>query len=143
MDSALRRNDSRPSRYTIQAAIAACHSGAATYADTDWSRIVMLYDALVVVENTPIVALNRGVAVGESQGPAAGLDALDAIDSLSGHYLWHACRAVMLDRLDRAEEARSARTTALALAPSPAERAFLRAQLESSSHPVRRRHEEP
>lgn len=143
MNSALRRSDSRHSRYTIQAAIAACHAGAATYADTDWSRIVMLYDALVVVENTPIVALNRGVAVGESQGPAAGLDALDAIDSLSGHYLWHACRAVMLDRLDRAEEARSARTTALALAPSPAERAFLRAQLASSSHPARRRHEEP
>ncbi|OZC54627.1 RNA polymerase subunit sigma-24 [Rhodococcus sp. 14-2483-1-1] len=134
VDSALRRNDTHPSRYTIQAAIAACHSGAATYADTDWSRIVVLYDALAVVENTPIVALNRGVAVGESQGPAAGLDALDAIDSLSGHYLWHACRAVMLDRLGRAEEARSARTTALALDPSPAERAFLRAQLDSHTH---------
>ncbi|WP_052058848.1 RNA polymerase sigma factor [Rhodococcoides fascians] len=134
VDSALRRNDTQPSRYTIQAAIAACHSGAATYADTDWSRIVVLYDALAVVENTPIVALNRGVAVGESQGPAAGLDALDAIDSLSGHYLWHACRAVMLDRLGRAEEARSARTTALALDPSPAERAFLRAQLDSHTH---------
>ncbi|OZC86630.1 RNA polymerase subunit sigma-24 [Rhodococcus sp. 06-412-2C] len=131
---AIRRNDTQPSRYTIQAAIAACHSGAATYADTDWSRIVVLYDALAVVENTPIVALNRGVAVGESRGPAAGLDALDAIDSLSGHYLWHACRAVMLDRLGRAEEARSARTTALALDPSPAERAFLRAQLDSHPH---------
>lgn len=142
MDGALRRNDSRPSRYTIQAAIAACHSTAATYADTDWSRIVMLYDALTVVENTPIVALNRGVAIGESQGPAAGLAALDAIDSLGGHYLWHACRAVMLDRLDRAEEARNARTTALALGPSPAERAYIEAQLAPSSHPVERRREE-
>ncbi|MDV8075610.1 sigma-70 family RNA polymerase sigma factor [Rhodococcus sp. IEGM 1370] len=142
MDSALRRNDSRPSRYTVQAAIAACHSTAATYADTDWPRIVMLYDALVVVENTPIVALNRSVAVGESQGPAAGLDALDAIDSLGSHYLWHACRAVMLDRLDRAEEAENARTAALALDPSPVERAYLRAQLAPSSRPVEQRPEE-
>ncbi|MDV6263272.1 RNA polymerase sigma factor [Rhodococcoides yunnanense] len=142
MNSALRRNDSRPSRYTVQAAIAACHSCAATYADTDWSRIVVLYDALAVVENTPIVALNRGVAVGESQGPAAGLDALDAIDSLSGHYLWHACRAAMLDRLGRVEEARSARTTALTLDPSPAERAFLRAQLESPSRLDQHRREQ-
>ncbi|MEK8072254.1 RNA polymerase sigma factor [Rhodococcoides navarretei] len=142
MDSALRRNDTQPSRYTIQAAIAACHSGAATYADTDWPRIVVLYDALAVVENTPIVALNRGVAIGESQGPAAGLDALDAIESLTGHHLWHACRAVMLDRLGRAEEARAARTTALTLDPSPAERAFLRAQLDSPSHPDQHRGEQ-
>ncbi|MGV8872202.1 MAG: RNA polymerase sigma factor [Rhodococcus sp. (in: high G+C Gram-positive bacteria)] len=139
--NALRRNDARPSRFTIQAAIAACHSGAPTYPDTDWSRIVTLYDALLEVENTPIVALNRGVAVGESRGPAAGLDALDAIDSLSGHYLWHACRAVMLERLDRVDEAASARTTALTLDPSPAERAFLRAQLDSSSRSGRRRRE--
>lgn len=142
MDSALRRNDTQPSRYTIQAAIAACHSGAATYADTDWPRIVVLYDALAVVENTPIVALNRGVAIGESQGPAAGLDALDAIESLTGHHLWHACRAVMLDRLGRAEEARAARTTALTLDPSPAERAFLRAQLDSPSRPDQHRGEQ-
>ncbi|MCJ0890639.1 RNA polymerase sigma factor [Rhodococcus sp. ARC_M5] len=142
MDSALRRNDTQPSRYTIQAAIAACHSGAATYADTDWPRIVVLYDALAVVENTPIVALNRGVAIGESQGPAAGLDALDAIESLTGLHLWHACRAVMLDRLGRAEEARAARRTALTLDPSPAERAFLRAQLDSPSRPDQHRGEQ-
>ena len=139
VDSALRRSDTPPNRYTVQAAIAACHSGAPTYADTDWSRIVELYDVLSGVENTPIVALNRAVAVGESRGPAAGLEALDAIASLGGHYLWHACRAVMLDRLGRAEEARSARTTALSLDPSPAERAFLRAQLESPVGPDQHR----
>lgn len=88
-----------------------------------------LYDALLRVEDTPVVRLNRAVAVGERDGPARGLAELDAIPGLERLHLWHACRGALLDRLDRREEATDAYRAALACEPSPEESAFLRERL--------------
>lgn len=88
-----------------------------------------LYVALLRVEDTPVVRLNRAVAVGERDGPARGLAELDAIPGLERLHLWHACRGALLDRLDRLDEATDAYRTALACEPSPEESAFLRERL--------------
>ncbi|MFD9389945.1 RNA polymerase sigma factor [Streptomyces sp. NPDC060000] len=118
----LRRN--RPGPYQIQAAIQAVHGDAPTAADTDWRQILRLYDQLMALAPSPVVALNRAVAVAETQGPGPALDLVDALD-LGGYHVWHAVRADLLRRLDRVTEAAQAYEAALALSTNPAERAFL------------------
>jgi RNA polymerase sigma-70 factor (ECF subfamily) len=118
----LHRN--RPGPYQIQAAINAVHSDAPTAGATDWTQILRLYDHLLALTPTPIVALNRAVAVAEVQGPAAALAIVDGID-LDRYYLFHAIRADLLRRLGRAGDAVAAYDTAIASAENASERAFL------------------
>ncbi len=113
-----------PGPYQIQAAINAVHSDAPTAADTDWGQIVLLYDQLLVMTPTPVVALNRAVAVAELDGPGPALAIVDGLD-LDSYHLFHAVRADLLARLDRAEEAADAYDRALALAGNEAERELL------------------
>jgi RNA polymerase sigma-70 factor, ECF subfamily len=113
-----------PGPYQIQAAINAVHSAATTAADTDWPAILSLYDQLAALAPTPVVALNRAVAVAEISGPAAALDLVDALD-LGSYYLFHAIRANLLQRLGRSAEATEAYATAATLTSNEAERAFL------------------
>jgi RNA polymerase sigma-70 factor (ECF subfamily) len=119
----LRRN--QPGPYQIQAAINAVHSDAATAAETDWAQIVALYDQLLALTPSPIVALNRAVAVAEVEGPEAALMLVDALD-LPGYYLFHAIRADLLRRAGRSAEAAEASDAAIALTENEAERAYLR-----------------
>jgi RNA polymerase sigma-70 factor, ECF subfamily len=118
----LRRD--QPGPYQIQAAINAVHSDAPTASLTDWWEIVQLYDQLMAIAPSPVVALNRAVAVAEVHGPAAALALVDALD-LGGFHLFHAIRADLLRRLGRRAEATSAYETAIELAENAAERAFL------------------
>jgi len=119
----LRRNE--PGPYQLQAAINAVHSDAATLEATDWRQIVALYDQLQAVAPTPVVALNRAIAVAEVEGAAAGLALVDALE-LDGYHPLHAARADLLRRLGRDAEAASEYERAAALAPTDAERDFLR-----------------
>src|SRR5436190_1790807 len=119
----LRRN--QPGAYQIQAAINAVHADAATVEQTDWSQIVALYDQLIAIAPTPVVALNRAIAIAEVQGPAAALALVDELD-LNDYHPFHATRADLLRRLGRDSEAATAYDRAAALAPTDAERAFLR-----------------
>jgi len=119
----LRRN--QPGPYQLQAAINAVHADAATVEDTDWSQIVTLYDQLLAVTPTPVVALNRAVAIGEVRGPEAAMALVDTLD-LENYYPFHATRADLLRRLGRDKEAATAYARAAALAPTDAERDFLR-----------------
>jgi RNA polymerase sigma-70 factor (ECF subfamily) len=121
----LRRN--RPGPYQLQAAIAAVHSDAATAERTDWRQILALYDQLYAIAPTPVVGLNRAIALAEAEGPAAGLDAVDRLD-LADYYLYHATRADLLRRLQRAPEAAAAYDRAIAGTENAAERAFLAAR---------------
>ncbi len=123
--ASLRRN--APGPYQIQAAINAVHSDASTAARTDWHQIVRLYDQLTVHSPTPVVALNRAVAIAEVDGPAAALVVVDRLD-LRDYHLLHATRADLLVRLGRADEAASAYDRALALTDNAAERAFLQSR---------------
>ena len=123
----LRRN--RPGPYQLQAAINAVHADATSAESTDWRQIVQLYDHLLTLEPSPVVALNRAVAVSEVDGPAAALTLVDALD-LDTYYLFHAIRADLLTQLGRAPEAREAYQRALALTPNEAEQHFLRSRLE-------------
>jgi RNA polymerase sigma-70 factor (ECF subfamily) len=119
---------SRPGPYQIQAAIAACHSGAATAGDTDWREIALLYGELIRYEPTPMVAANRAVAVAMSEGPAAGLVILDSVAHDPRLARWpqlHIARAELLRRLNRPTEAAAAYETALALNPSAPTRTHL------------------
>ena len=120
----------QPGPYQIQAAIHAVHADARTAADTDWPQIVVLYDQLVALTPTPIVALNRAVAVAEVQGPAAALRLVDALPLVEMR-LWHAIRADLLRRLGRAPEADEAYAAAIGLAGNARERAFLQRQRDS------------
>jgi RNA polymerase sigma-70 factor (ECF subfamily) len=115
----------QPGAYQFQAAINAVHADAATAGQTDWPQIVALYDQLLAVAPTPIVALNRAIAIGEVQGPAAALALADELD-LDSYHLFHATRADLLHRLGRDSEATAAYQRAASLAPTPAERDFLR-----------------
>ncbi|HEX5826653.1 MAG TPA: DUF6596 domain-containing protein [Candidatus Limnocylindrales bacterium] len=118
--------------YQLQAAIAAVHDEAASAAETDWPQILGLYEVLLRVAPSPVVALNRAVAVGEVAGPAAGLAAVDALAgeaSLLEYRFFHAARADLLRRLSRWADAAAAYEQALALAPNAAERAFLEARV--------------
>ncbi|KAB1148088.1 RNA polymerase sigma factor [Streptomyces luteolifulvus] len=118
----LRRN--QPGPYQVQAAIQAVHSDAPTADATDWAQILRLYDQLTVLAPNPVVALNRAVAVAETEGPRRALDLVDALD-LDGYHVFHAVRADLLRRLGRDTEAVRAYEAALALTESPAERAYL------------------
>jgi len=118
--------------YTLQAAIAAVHSEAATPADTDWEEIVGLYDVLLRVEPSPVVELNRAAAVAMRDGPAAGLALVDALldrGELADYRLSHAVRADLCRRLGRNREARAAYRRALELTEQAAERRFLERRL--------------
>jgi len=114
----------RPGPYQIQAAIGAVHGDAADAAATDWWQILQLYNQLLASSPTPVVALNRAVAVAEVEGPDAALAIVDGLD-LGGLHLFHAVRADLLRRLGRREEAARAYEAAIALADNTAERAFL------------------
>jgi RNA polymerase sigma-70 factor (ECF subfamily) len=114
----------RPGAYQIQAAINAVHSDAPTAAATDWRQILQLYDQLQALAPSPIVALNRAVAVAEIYGPAMALTAVDGLD-LDRYHLFHAIRADLLRRLGQNAEAAVAYERAIALSENAAERAFL------------------
>ncbi|RVX43924.1 RNA polymerase sigma-70 factor (ECF subfamily) [Nonomuraea polychroma] len=116
----------RPGPYQLQAAINAVHADAAAAADTDWSQIVALYDHLYALTPTPVVALNRAIAIGEAHGPATALALIDRLEAeLGQYYPFHAARADLLRRLNRYSEAAAAYQRAAALAPPGAERDFL------------------
>jgi RNA polymerase sigma-70 factor (ECF subfamily) len=117
--------------YQLQAAIASTHNAAGTWRDTDWVQIAQLYGLLASVDPSPVVALNRSVAIGFAQGFAAGLAALDAIDPehLPKHHLMHAARAEMLDRLGRRDEAAREFQQALRAVISEPERRHLERRL--------------
>jgi len=123
----LRRN--RPGPYQLQAAINAVHADASTAADTDWRQILQLYDHLFRLTPTPIVALNRAVALAEVEGPRAALTLVEALE-LDAHYLFHAIRADLLRRVGRVADAVSAYERALAQTQNAGERAFLNRRIE-------------
>ncbi|MEJ2540747.1 MAG: RNA polymerase sigma factor [Gemmatimonadota bacterium] len=130
VDEALR--EGRVGPYQIQAAIAALHCSARTAAETDWAQISALYTVLERIHPTPVVRLNRAVAVAMERGPEVGLEMLDALElasALDRHPLYHSARADLLRRLGRATEARNAYDRALALCENPVERRFLRGRL--------------
>jgi RNA polymerase sigma-70 factor (ECF subfamily) len=115
----------QPGPYQVQAAIAALH----TEDPTDWPQIAALYCRLAELEPSPVVELNRAVAVAMDEGPEAGLALIDRVNGLDSYHLLHAARADLLRRLDRLDEAAAAYRRALALAGSPAERSFLERRL--------------
>jgi RNA polymerase sigma-70 factor (ECF subfamily) len=129
----------QPGPYQLQAAINAVHSIAPSFDRTDWHAILTLYDQLCARTPTPVVALNRAVALAEVHGPAAGLAAVDELRTSGGgldsYYLFHAARADLLHRLGRDEEAAAAYGAARALTANPVERAFLDAQRTAVSGP--------
>jgi RNA polymerase sigma-70 factor, ECF subfamily len=115
----------QPGPYQLQAAINAVHADAGAIEETDWSQIVALYDQLLAVAPTPVVALNRAIAIGEVHGPAAALALVDELD-LDNYHPYHATRADLLARLGRTSQAAAAYQRAAAMAPTDAERDFLR-----------------
>ena len=126
----------RPGPYQIQAAIVACHATAPSAATTDWSQIAALYDRLTDVAPSPVVELNRAVAVAMAHGPAAGLaivESLAATETLSEYHLLPAVRADLLRRLDRSEEAARYYGEALSLAATDSERRFLARRLAETT----------
>ncbi len=115
----------RPGRYQILAAINAVHTDASAASHTDWSQIVALYDQLTQVDPSPIVALNRAVAVAELDGPEVALALVDGLP-LAGYHAWHGARADFLRRLGRSTEAKDAYDAAITATENSAERAYLR-----------------
>ena len=104
----------------------AVHTAAPDARDTDWSQIVALYDRLVAIDPSPVVRLNRAVAIAELDGPAVALAQVDRLGEwLEGYHAFHVTRADLLRRLHRTEEARTAYARAIELAGNPAERAYL------------------
>ena len=124
----LRRN--RPGPYQLQAAINAVHDDAPNATQTDWGQILALYDQLITVAPTPVVALNRCVAVAELHGPSAALDLVDQLD-LDGYHLFHSTRADLLRSLGRPDDAAAAYDAAIARTAKSAERSFLQHQRDS------------
>ncbi|HET8559149.1 MAG TPA: DUF6596 domain-containing protein, partial [Marmoricola sp.] len=115
-----------PGRYQILAAINAVHTSVRDVRDTDWSQVVALYDQLVRLDPSPVIALNRSVAVAELDGPEVALAAVDRLEGkLSGYHAYHATRADLLRRLGRSRESRAAYDTAIELAGNTAETAYL------------------
>jgi RNA polymerase sigma-70 factor, ECF subfamily len=130
LDDALRRD--RAGTYQLQAAIAACHATATRAEDTDWPRIAQLYGRVAELVPSPVVELNRAVAVAMADGPAAGLELVDALDAsgeLAGYHLLPATRADLLRRLGRRAEAAAAYHEALELVSTDAERRYLERRL--------------
>jgi RNA polymerase sigma-70 factor (ECF subfamily) len=117
--------------YTVQARIAAVHADAASAEDTDWERIVRLYEWLVEVAPGPVIQLNRAAAVAMRDGPQAGLELIEAIEGLDDYRQMHGARADLLTRLGRDQEAAEAYERALALDPNPVERRFLERRLNA------------
>jgi RNA polymerase sigma-70 factor, ECF subfamily len=129
LDKALRH--ARPGPYQVQAAIAALHARAARPEQTDWEEIEQLYDALERLQPSPVVSLNRAVAVAKVRGPAAALAMIDTLTKdLSGYFYFFGVRGALLVELERPEEARAAFDRALALARSPAEATHVRMQID-------------
>jgi RNA polymerase sigma-70 factor (ECF subfamily) len=119
-----------PGPYQIQAAINAVHFDAETYEQTDWPQILALYDQLYAVSPSPVVALNRAVAVAQVSGPGAALELLNDLD-LDRYQRYHAIRADLLRRLDRTIEAKDAYRAAIALTDNPSERRFLQRRIRA------------
>jgi len=137
LETALRR--SRPGPYQVQAAIAACHATATQAEDTDWAEIALLYARLLELVPTPVVALNRAVAVGMADGPDAGLELVDALDAsgvLGGYHLLAATRADLLRRLGRHQDAREAYERALESVTSDSERRYLMRRLAETHEAI-------
>jgi RNA polymerase sigma-70 factor (ECF subfamily) len=121
--------------YQLQAAIVAVHATSPSYADTNWARVVSLYDELLEIQPMAVVALNRAVALAEYRGPSTALAAVEPLAGrLDGYHLFHATRAELLRRLGRADEARAADQRALALTENPAERRLLEGRLAGPRH---------
>jgi predicted RNA polymerase sigma factor len=124
--------------YTLQAAIAACHARARTAEETDWRRIAALYEALAVLAPSPVVELNRAVAVGMAFGPAAGLELVDALTSepsLDGYHLLQSVRGDLLEKLGRLDEARTEFERAAALTRNERERDVLLRRAAACAQP--------
>ena len=120
----VRETEERPGAYQIMAAINAVHTDANEARSTDWSQVVALYDQLMVVAPTPVVALNRAVAIAELDGPDVALAIVDQLD-LSGYHAWFVAKAELLRRLGRSTESREAYDAAIAATDNPAESAYL------------------
>jgi RNA polymerase sigma-70 factor (ECF subfamily) len=115
-----------PGRYQILAAISAVHTSARDMRDTDWSQVAALYDQLVHLDPSPIIALNRAIAVAELDGPQVALAAVDRLEhKLAGYHLYHSTRADLLRRLGRSQQSRAAYDKAIELAGNTAETAYL------------------
>jgi RNA polymerase sigma factor (sigma-70 family) len=120
----------RAGPYQLQAAIVAVHAEAGNYEQTDWAEIVAIYDRLLALQPTAVVALNRALAVAELRGPGQALGEIEPLAArLAGYHLFHAARAELLRRLGREDEARQANEAALALTENPAERRLLRERI--------------
>jgi RNA polymerase sigma-70 factor (ECF subfamily) len=131
LERALRLGRAGP--YQLQAAIVAVHATAPSYGATDWDEIVALYDRLYAMQPSPVVALNRALALAEQLGPAAGLAAMDPLgDRLAGYHLFHAARGELLRRLDRGAEALEADRRALVLTDNPAEQRLLQERIDAA-----------
>lgn len=129
IDKAIRHR--RPGPYQVQAAIAALHARARTYAETDWTEIELLYGTLERMQPSPVVSLNRAVAVGKSRGPEAALTMIEPLSNkLASYFYFHGARGAFLKELGRNEEARVAFDRAIALANTPAEAAHIRLQID-------------
>lgn len=121
----------RPGPYQLQAAIVACHAEAASWADTDWEQIVLLYDMLLHLEPSPLTRLHRSVALRYTEGPQAALIEVDALsDPLAQYHLYHAIRAELLRALGDRSQARAADQRAFELTTNPAEKALLRRRID-------------
>jgi RNA polymerase sigma-70 factor, ECF subfamily len=115
-----------PGRYQILAAINAVHTSAGQIRDTDWSQVVALYDQLLRLDPSPIIVLNRAIAIAELKGPEVGMTAIDGLaDKLAGYHAYHAARADLLRRLGRSQESRAAYDKAIELSGNSAESAYL------------------
>jgi RNA polymerase sigma-70 factor (ECF subfamily) len=129
IDKAMRHR--RPGPYQVQAAIAALHARARRAEDTDWAQIDLLYANLERLQPSPVVTLNRAVAVNKIRGPAAALAMIEPLDErLSGYFYFHGVKGALLQQLDRRAEARKAFDRAISLAHTPAEAAHIRQHLD-------------
>ena len=129
IDKAMRHR--RPGPYQVQAAIAALHARAKRAEDTDWAQIDLLYANLERLQPSPVVTLNRAVAVTKVRGPAAALEMIEPLGAeLAGYFYFHGVKGALLQQLDRRAEAREAFDRAIALANTPAEAAHIRQHLD-------------
>jgi RNA polymerase sigma-70 factor (ECF subfamily) len=132
--AAVATGQAHPGRYQILAAVNAVHTSARDTRDTDWSQVVALYDQLVRIDPSPVVALNRAVALAELDGPQVALSLVDRLD-LDGYHAYHATRAELLRRLGRSAQARAAYERAIALAGNTAEVAYLTRRRDQLGRP--------
>jgi RNA polymerase sigma-70 factor (ECF subfamily) len=130
LTGALKRGRIGP--FQLQAAIAACHASSPTWSETNWTEILALYDMLQQIAPSPVVGLNRAIALAEVAGPERALAEVDALaEALGGYHLFHATRAELLRRLDRRADAAAADRTAVALTRNPAEQYLLRRRIDA------------